>query len=225
MTPEIPEHIKALRHPGYKNIFEIEPENRNLYGTESLMGDWSGKGLILAQDFGTASYVSKNGYKHNETYPTNKNLISILQRCGYDVLTRGNRHCDFLYGSACFLLKNTLGTSDPLPDRRAALTKSHPVLDFVLANMVNLKFIICLGKHSTDSVARFFSMPIQWRGSVENNQSHLVLHKGRHFFVYPTNHTGGLGMAQIKLDPNDKCTRIEKVAEQWRQFFQFIEGR
>src|SRR5262245_33269686 len=50
-TPYIPEEIRAIRHPDYKNIFEYELRNENLWGTETLFGDWSGHTLIVAKDF------------------------------------------------------------------------------------------------------------------------------------------------------------------------------
>jgi len=50
-TPEVPEAIRKLRHPAYKNIYEFGLGNQNLWGTETLLGDWAGKYLLIAKDF------------------------------------------------------------------------------------------------------------------------------------------------------------------------------
>lgn len=51
----VPDWIKPLRAPGYTNPFEIAPAAPTGYGTEQFLGDWSGKLLLLAQDFAPAA--------------------------------------------------------------------------------------------------------------------------------------------------------------------------
>ncbi len=47
--PAVPEKIKNIRLDGYKNVFEYEsnpfpdPSHPNLWGTETLFGDWDGR--------------------------------------------------------------------------------------------------------------------------------------------------------------------------------------
>ena len=41
-TPIVPSEIRQIRHPQYKNIYEYELGNQNLWGTETLLGDWGG---------------------------------------------------------------------------------------------------------------------------------------------------------------------------------------
>jgi hypothetical protein len=59
-TPIIPEEIRAIRHPAYKNIFEYELGNENLWGTETLFGDWAGHTLIVAKDFYPAELIEQD---------------------------------------------------------------------------------------------------------------------------------------------------------------------
>lgn len=220
MTPVIPDEIRKIRHLGYKNIFEIIPENKRLYGTESLMGDWNGHGLILAQDFAPVEYVLQHGYVHSPNFPTNKNLLSILKSCGHDILGLGNLNCGFLYGSACFLLKDTKSATDSLPEKRVALLKSELVFEFVLDNMPKLKFIICTGRIATDFAARFFVGNRNKNVTLENDLAVSVKFKGRDIALYPTPHPGGLGLAQMKLAPGDSRTRLQKLTDQWKGFLE-----
>jgi len=50
-TPPIPEWIKTLDTPGYTNIYNLTLGNENLFGTETLLGDWDGPVLVVAKDF------------------------------------------------------------------------------------------------------------------------------------------------------------------------------
>jgi hypothetical protein len=59
-TPIIPEEIRAIRHPAYKNIFEYELGNENLWGTETLFGDWAGH---------TESHLHLTGGKYEQFTP------------------------------------------------------------------------------------------------------------------------------------------------------------
>ena len=58
-TPNIPNWIKGIRNPHYKNIFDYKLGNKHLWGTETLLGDWSGKYLVFAEDFIQAPTLSK----------------------------------------------------------------------------------------------------------------------------------------------------------------------
>ena len=49
--------MRTLEHSGYRNIFSFELGNYNLFGTETLCGDWDGDLLIVAQDFAPASFI------------------------------------------------------------------------------------------------------------------------------------------------------------------------
>jgi hypothetical protein len=59
MTLEIPESIRSFKHRHYTNIYELYPNERRLYGTESLFGDWDGELLLLAKDFAPARLIEE----------------------------------------------------------------------------------------------------------------------------------------------------------------------
>ncbi len=87
----IPEWIKALRAPGYVNIFEIA-EVPSIYGTEHLCGDWRGDLLLMAKDFAPVGEVRRlvdkglspeKVYRHNDgdvRYRTGLKTNSQLMR-------------------------------------------------------------------------------------------------------------------------------------------------
>lgn len=142
-TPPIPNWIKALRVPGYRNIYEYELGQQNLHGTETLFGDWSGELLLLAKDFAPSEYVENRirahdpmPYHHKPSLPTNKHLLELV--AGYEG--------GILYASACFFLRGDGEWSGPLPNRRQALTESRPIFDFTIEHMPHFRAVACLGK-------------------------------------------------------------------------------
>lgn len=46
-TPSIPDWTKEIDHPSYRNIFGFNLGNPNLWGTETLLGDWDGRFLLV----------------------------------------------------------------------------------------------------------------------------------------------------------------------------------
>ncbi|WP_443749346.1 hypothetical protein [Asticcacaulis solisilvae] len=159
----VPSWIKALRAPGYKNIFELGIDPPTIFGTEHLFGDWNGDLLLLAQDFAPAEEVralvqrglpAEKVYRHNDGdgrfktgYRTNSRLVKFL---GYDKSALSGHRATtsgILYGSACFFLKEG-ETSDALKGfskGRPAFDGSAAVLKYVVSNMKNLKTVVCLG--------------------------------------------------------------------------------
>src|SRR6185312_12826283 len=115
-TPAVPEKIKNIRLDGYRNIFEYEsnpfpdPNHPNLWGTETLFGDWDGRLLIVLKDFSSTETLKNRPdgrplYSHAPKILTNRNLISILNSTQFGFLTqRKNTSCEMLYISACFLI-------------------------------------------------------------------------------------------------------------------------
>jgi hypothetical protein len=173
-TPEIPAWIRDLGYPGYHNIFELGLGNRNLYGTETLCGDWGGDLLIVAKDFAPFAEVRALAqdpsiprdkvYRHNNGdgryttgLRTNRRLVDLLNRCGYPATLSGggNLECGCLYVSACFLLKDSSEPSSSLPDwrhGRRVYDDAGRVIQFVVAHMPRLKAIACLGNDAYDLV-------------------------------------------------------------------------
>lgn len=157
-TPGIPRWIMKIRNPYYRNIFEYNLGNQNLWGTETLLGDWSGQYLVIAQDFYPSTYIEQNiksglsnPYCHKDGIPTS-NLVKTLRHFGHLNANQTNTNCGFLYASACFLLRADGNVRGPLPDRANVLHQSLPVLKFTIDNMRSLKSVIAMGKPAADAV-------------------------------------------------------------------------
>jgi hypothetical protein len=151
-TPSIPGWIMSLEHPSYRNIFSFRLGNRNLWGTETLLGDWYGKYLLVAKDFYPSKYIGdavrsgvEQPYRHNPSAPTNRNLIKTLKHFGRLPVDHDNSSCGFLCVSACFLLRDDGKIRGPLPDGAAVLRLSSPVVQFTMDNMPNLTTVVLMG--------------------------------------------------------------------------------
>lgn len=165
-TPPIPQWIKDLRSVGYTNVFELHLGNRNLFGTETLLGDWDGVVLVVAKDFAPVEEVkrliesgcpSSKVYRHNDgdgRYDTGLRTNQRLLRFMYGDTSnrmldgRCNTKCGALYVNGCFFLKRGDEKSSSLTAWRTggeAFEKSKEVLKFVIGNMRNLRAIAALG--------------------------------------------------------------------------------
>lgn len=164
-TPEIPLWIKNLSAPQYTNIFELHLGNKNLFGTETLLGDWDGHLLVVAKDFAPADEVisvagrvadKSLAYRHNDGdgryqtgLKTNSNLVDFLYgQEGRSMLAGAhNVDCGALYISASFLLKAGNGTSSTLTGwspGQPPFEQSSRVLTFVLGHMPHVRAIACI---------------------------------------------------------------------------------
>jgi hypothetical protein len=126
-TPLVPKRIEEIRHPLYKNIYDYSLGNRNLWGTEILLGDWDGRHLLIAKDFYPTCYVAEglragvaNPYRHKQGIPTNSNLLKTLRHFRRIDASFQNTECGFLYISACFLLRDDGRIRERLPNEREA---------------------------------------------------------------------------------------------------------
>ncbi|MES0179676.1 hypothetical protein NKJ86_13895 [Mesorhizobium sp. M0025] len=117
-----------------------------------MLGDWDGEHLLIAKDFYPAQYIDErldagdpSPYSDNPKAPTNKNLIKTL--CHFGQLMDGfqNTSCNFLYVSACFLLRNDGLKRGNLPDARRAFSISAPVIRFTMDHMPRLRKVIAMG--------------------------------------------------------------------------------
>lgn len=154
-TPPVPDQIRSISHPLYRNIYSFGLANQNLWGTETLLGDWDGGYLLVAKDFYPSSYITeavqsggRTPYRHNPAAPTNRNLVKTLRHFGRFDASHNNLDCDFLYVSACFLLRNDGLKRGPLPDMQQVLTLSLPVLTFTLDHMPGLKTVVLMGREA-----------------------------------------------------------------------------
>lgn len=194
-TPPIPDRFRSISSPGYVNVFEFGLGNKNLWGTETMFGDWNGEYLLVAKDFYPASYIrllqaagEKYPYRHHPGIPTNTKLMNILHR-DFNTLRidplgwYDHRSCNFLYISACFLLRDDGWTSGALPEGGdAAMKASEPVVLWTMSkeNMPNLKTIVAMGDDAKAALGRApiaemirrrklrcFTVPHPSRGSIE----------------------------------------------------------
>ncbi|MFB9982634.1 hypothetical protein ACFSQQ_15940 [Mesorhizobium kowhaii] len=151
-TPSIPPSVGKIYHPLYRNIFSYSLGNRHLWGTETLLGDWDGEHLLIAKDFYPAQYIDErleagdpNPYSHNPKAPTNKNLIKTLRHFGQLRDGFQNTSCNFLYVSACFLLRNDGLKRGELPDAQQVLSISAPVVRLTMDHMPKLRKVVAMG--------------------------------------------------------------------------------
>lgn len=149
-TPPIPQWISELSHPAYENIYSFDLGQPNLWGTETLLGDWGGRFLLVAQDFYPSSWIKErlhlpNPYSHNPNAPTNRNLLKTLK--SFEMLGESSapESCNFLYISACFLMRADGRKRGPLPNASEVLSISAPVVSFTMDNMPNLSSIVLMG--------------------------------------------------------------------------------
>jgi hypothetical protein len=161
-TPKLPEFIRTFKHPGYTNVYHLKGlgQERKLYCTETLLGDWGGQTLLLAKDAAPVSVIAdrirageSDPWRHGERgrdpmgYRTNEKVLELS-----DVIS-GRRT---LYGSAlAHMLKDGNETSNDLSEmlRGPLYTHLTKVLQFVVESMPNLRAIVCLGKDSRGFVA------------------------------------------------------------------------
>jgi hypothetical protein len=158
--PEIPAAIREIRHDGFRNVFEYlslgrnpfpDPTHPNLWGTETLAGDWGGRLLIILKDFAPTLDLEtrtdgKALYSHRADFRTNRNLVAFLRVAGLEVDLNGGTcdSCGVLIASAAYLLR--LGDGRSGWDISAeVLAKSWPVLEFTLDHMPTLTDIVLCG--------------------------------------------------------------------------------
>lgn len=204
-TPPIPRWIKELRLSGYRNIYEYELGQQNLFGTETLFGDWFGELLLLAKDFAPSKYVEDRirehdpiPYHHEPSLPTNKNLLKLV--AGYE--------SGILYTSACFLLRDDGEWSGRLPNRPQVLAASRPIFDFTMEHMPNLRAVACLGKDAWEFAV---GQNAGWRDHMETRIPFLL--DGGEFFAHA--HPGSFGVMNRGRD---------NVAEDWKAMLDHLSN-
>jgi hypothetical protein len=164
--PAIPDWVKQLFHPKYRNIYSYRLGNENLWGTETLLGDWGGEYLLITQDFAPTSYIearrgTPNPYSHDPYAFANIQLLKTLRH----FRALGKDHvpvaCNFMYISACFLLREgNPQQGAELPDKRRVLQVSAPVVRFTMENMPRLKTLVLMGQDA--ALAFHISGGVKW---------------------------------------------------------------
>lgn len=229
-TPDVPDVIRRIRHPAYKNIYEYDLGNQNLWGTESLLGDWNGEYLLIAKDFYPSSYIDaaieagdQQPYQHKPSAPTNRNLIKTLAHFNRFSPIASNTTCGFLYTSACFLLRADGKKRGKLPDEAEALGLSYQVLEFTIYHMPNLRHAVVMGGEASAAIQQtsLFDL-LQCRGITIHRVCHPAnaMTDAKRFSEWES----VFGDAAVVDRPNDRKGGIEP-AERNNQMSQAARNR
>ena|SRR2546428_4948874 len=201
--PSIPDWIRDFRCQGWTNVFDRLPAENHLYGTETLFGNWNGRVLLLAKDWGPTCWLDDGiragehrPWCHNPEMVTNKKLFRFAQ------MIPGEK----LYGSATAnMLLDIPGSSrklrgfydDPLQ------TFLRRVLEWVLESMPQVKWVACLGEEA------WFLSCMTLQNSIAANQ--FKEHRDRqrpingtvgekHIRAFPLYHPAALGNAINEME-------------------------
>ncbi|TPL76243.1 hypothetical protein FJ941_25550 [Mesorhizobium sp. B2-3-13] len=222
--PVIPKTIRKLEPPpGFTNPFAIGIRGPNLFGPETLCGDWSGDLLLLGQDFAPCAnvravaqtYGVKAAWRHNDGdgrygrigLITNTNLCRLLNLIGrrVDLKGQGSEECGVLYGNACFFLKD----ADGKPTRGVAASK--PVFEFVISKMPRLKAIGCLGECAFDGTMSWLGLTTAWRSQIDARKP--VRYENLQIFALA--HPGQRGVNN-RLQGAKTCDSMVEIEADWR---------
>ena len=193
-TPAFPAELRRSPSPAYASIYDYDPSETRLFGTESLYGDWDSTVLLLAKDFAPDSYIQERQAKapgtrlfsHDPTFQTNKNLVKRF---------RPLLPCEPLYGSALAgLLKKNGQRSGSLPDRALIEPFAIEVIRFTVSKMPNLRAIACLGADSWEFATCALTGERNTAWSDHRRHRRCVEAEGLtlHALLHPSRCTGGL---------------------------------
>lgn len=169
-TPQLPDWICRARVAGYVPAHELIPGEPRLYGTESLYGDWNGRVLLLAKDFGPSRILGKRiadrdprPYRHESKMLANVRLQQLAAPF---------EHLGLLYGSALAnLLRDDGRVSGTLPNRTEALAYGAHVLAFVIERLPRLEWIVCLGGEAWECACSATVRAGEWRSHRDDGKS------------------------------------------------------
>jgi hypothetical protein len=232
-TPVVPEEIRNIRLDGYKNVFEYasnpfpDPSHPNLWGTETLFGDWDGKLLIVLKDFSSTETLKSRSdgrpiYSHGPKIQTNRNLISFLENTKFGFLTRQkNTSCEMLYISACFLIRRGNGLSGPISFD--ALEKSWNVIDFSISKMQKLTDVVLCGKEAFISFHKFGNLVADRNDVMSGGKFVWWNFQNRKFRVHITYHPGGMGV-NGRRDRTEGRSGQEMTQGDWNRITKYAFG-
>lgn len=171
-TPALPSWIVEAHVRGYVTADRWLTGERRLFGSETLWGDWNGRVLVLAKDWGPSRLLraridagEPQPWRHEPRMLTNRRLVRLGALAGIYAAEEGldgvgvqrERECGALYGSALAnLLREDGRVSGALPNRGAALEYGVEVLRFVRAHMPALEVVMCLGGEARESAEAAF---------------------------------------------------------------------
>lgn len=232
-TPEIHSAIRKIRCPGYLNVWERgarrrstfpDPAHPNLWGTETFLGDWDGKMLVVLKDFASTGWLEGRNdgrpyYSHSPTLSANLNLTALLRGGGVEVDPNGdgNISCGALYASASFLLADGTGMSNHISV--GALEASWPVLEFTIENMPNLTDVVLAGVEASTTFCRHGGLQVRWEEALQREAPI----KWNGYRVHVTTHPAQRGINSRR----DRKGRAgwEAVSADWRRICRHAFGR
>lgn len=232
-TPRVPAEFARLGAPGYRNIWKIaeaspavfpDPNHPNLWGTETLCGDWDGNVLVVLKDFASTGWLEtrRDGrpyYSHGPDVRTNRNLVCFLRDSGVEIdeYELNNTTCGVLYVSANFLLLEGVGMSNGIS--REALEESWPVLDFTIKSMPNLTDIVLGGVEAFATFQRHGGLTVDRKSALAGEKP--MTWRGR-YRVHVTAHTADRGIHSRR----DRQGRVgwAAVRADWKRIFRHVRG-
>lgn len=153
-SARVPGFARSFRYPGWVNAFDLIPDAKQLYATETLFGSWHGRVLLLAKDAAPASVISdlvkREGalaWRHAQRQQGDTGGWRSNEKLERFVKTHLQQN-DCLYGSAAaHMLCERPGWSRSLADMHTGDLGAHLVetLRWTVSQMPNLKYIGCLG--------------------------------------------------------------------------------
>lgn len=213
-TPAIPAELRRSPSPAYASIYDYDPHETRLFGTESLYGGWDSPILLLAKHFAPTDYIEWRRaqqpcvrlFSHDPEWPMNINLEQIF----VPLLP-----CKPLYGSVLAgLLRKDGERSGSLPDRALIEPFAIEVIRFTVNSMPNLRAIACLGVDSWEfTTLALYKQQLDW--NEHRNARRCVKAKiesrdiALHALACPSRFTGGL----------------EQCIGDWRAFADSLELR
>ncbi len=175
ISPPVPHWMQSYRLAGYRNIYELLPDETRIYGTEDLYGDWNGQLLVLLKTFCGSGFIERRKasghprpFSHEWSWPTNKRLTKradLLRTC------ENPSSCGIMYGSA---LAGLLPVGDEIPDQlpraQDAIDYGSSVLRYVISRMPSLTTVLCLGPVAWECAASAFSRSVDWEHARDASQ-------------------------------------------------------
>jgi hypothetical protein len=206
-TPPIPDWIRSFRAKSYTNIYQLQPDETRLYGTESLYGDWDAQLLLLAKDFAPSRLIHKR-IDAGEARPYH-HTDWIKEPCAPGAATNRNLHhlahqiaVPKLYGSALAgLLRDDGKVSGSLADMTELGQFISEVLNFTIRHMPNLRAIACLGADAWSCATAALGCPdADWRQHREARQPLTVNGTVLFALAHPSRMPGGKTKVQSDWD-------------------------
>jgi len=186
-TPKAYDFRAHIAPEGYRNINELGNLSTCdwLHPVQSLYGDWTGRNLILGQDFncwGNLLDLDVKELQPDPNFPTNKNLTEIF-----------GLSFDAIYANLSWFIKDGRNASSSLNFTKKVLEANHPIFRVTVESMPNLKRIYCLGSKVFRAVSP---------GKYEPLSCKRIILFGYCVDLIAIPHPGALGLANFQRRSN-----------------------